>query len=165
MGVFIKDLFSFNYPEFKTEKCVTGWTWSLCPSLSNPTKKCKQNIYGLCTKTKTSRFRIYAKADYPNSVDDYVKKQIEKCHLAAAGVAANIIYSAATASGVVGPQATIVAAVGAIPAAAEGYSKSFYSCINTLQLSNAAKDLIKVKIHKEDKGLTDWREAVTRLTN
>ncbi|PDY79736.1 hypothetical protein [Bacillus cereus] len=158
MGVIEKDLYSLNYPEFKAAMCKTGWTWIPCPTWSNPTKKCKQDINTPCTKTKTSRFRVYVRVDYPDSLEPVIRQRVQNCHVTAAGVAAGVIYTAATASSVVGPAATIAAAIGAIGPAAEAYGKSFYTCLTTLNLPDAIKNNIKANLYHEDKGITDWRD-------
>lgn len=158
MGVIEKDLYSFNYPEFKASMCKTGWTWVPCPTWSNPTKTCKQDINVPCTKTKTSRFRVYVRVDYPDSLEPVIRQRVQNCHVTAAGVAAGVIYTAATASNVVGPAATIAAAIGAIGPAAEAYGKSFYACLTTLNLPDAIKNNIKANLYHEDKGITDWRD-------
>ena len=162
MAVMERDLWSFEYPEFKTETCVTGWTYMPCPTWSNPGRMCKQDITGICTKTKTSRFRVYVRIEYPDSAEAWIREQIDKCHYAGAEAAATVIIEAATASSVVGPVATISAAIASIPAAAEAYGKAFYGCIEAIQLSQVYKDLINATIHHEDKGITDWRQYDSR---
>jgi hypothetical protein len=155
-GHYEKNLFSFEYPEFKVTTCVSGWTWVPCPIWSNPGRTCKQEIKTPCTQTRKSRFRVYAKATYPETLEEAVKREIERCHLAAAAVATSVVYSAATASSVVGPQATIAAAIGSIPAALRAYLDSFLKCIQGLNISDALKNQIKADIKHETKKISDW---------
>lgn len=157
LGRIEKTLFSFDYPEFKVSTCVTGWTYMPCGSLLNP-KMCKKDIKVPCTKTKTSRFRIYILVTYPDSAEQVVRDAIDRCHDLATGVAIGIITKAATASTVVGPQATIAAAIGAIGPAAAAYGNSFYGCLAAVSMPDVIRNNIKAEIQKEDKGLTGWRE-------
>ncbi|WP_217558744.1 hypothetical protein [Paenibacillus sp. GbtcB18] len=156
-GRYEKTLFSFEYPEFKAATCVTGWTWVPCPTWSNPGRTCKQEIKLPCTQTRKSRFRVYAEATYPETLEEAVKREIERCHLIAAGLAANVVYSAATASSVVGPQATITAAIGSIPAALQVYLKSFLECLEGLNISDALRRQIKGDIKHATNKISDWR--------
>ncbi|MCB2295759.1 hypothetical protein LGK95_19985 [Clostridium algoriphilum] len=152
-----KNIWSFKYPEFQFEKCVTGWTWFPCPTLREPGRMCKKNIQGLCKKTKTSQFRVFVKITYPDNVGDVVKREINRCSDIALGVATGIIIKAATASSVVGPQATIAAAIGAIGPAAKAYGASFYACLARTSVSQVIRDQIKASLSHEDKAITGWR--------
>ncbi|MCB2362358.1 hypothetical protein [Clostridium estertheticum] len=93
-----KNIWSFKYPEFKFETCVTGWTWVPCPIWSNPGRMCKKDIIGPCKKTKTSQFRVFVAITYPDNVGDVVKREINRCGDIALGVATGVIIKAATAS-------------------------------------------------------------------
>ncbi|WJX05715.1 hypothetical protein [Bacillus cereus] len=156
-----KNLFSFKYPEYKVTNCVTGWTWGVCGSGLN-LHKCKVDIHGPCKQTKISQFRVYVLVTYPDDVEESVKKEINRCHNIAVTVATGVIIKAATASSVVGPQATIAAAIGAIGPAAKAYGSSFYGCLNTIPVS--IRDKIKASIKHEDKGLTGWRNDLEQFT-
>lgn len=156
-GVMQKDLFSFDYPEFKVAMCVTGWTNVPCPTWSNPGRMCRQDIKLPCTQTRKSKFRVYAEVVYPESLESAVKSELERCHLTASALATNVVYAAATASSVIGPAATISAAVGSIPAALKTYLESFSSCIKGIGLSDALRRQIKADIKKSDKVISDWR--------
>lgn len=153
-----KNIWSFKYPEFKVEKCVTGWTWVPCPTWNNPGRKCKKDIQGPCKKTKTSQFRVFVAITYPDNVGDVVKREINRCSDIALGIATGVIIKAATASSVVGPQATIAAAIGAIGPAAKAYGESFYTCLASINVSKVIRDQIKASLSHEDKAITGWRE-------
>ena len=150
-----KDLFSFKYPEFKVSTCVTGWTNIPCGTLLHP-KWCKQEIKAPCTQTKTSQFRVYVLVTYPDTVEEVVKREINRCHNIAVGVATAVIVKAATASSVVGPQATIAAAIGAIGPAAKAYGESFYACLAATSIPTVIRNQIKANLYHEDKGITGW---------
>ncbi|MCB7160419.1 hypothetical protein LI071_07040 [Bacillus subtilis] len=156
MAVLDKTLFSFEYPEVMATTCVTGWTYIPCPTWSRPGRMCRQDIVLPCVKTRRSRFRVYAYLRYPDTFEDVVRSEIERCHLIAAGVATNIVYAAATASSVVGPQATIAAAVGAIPPALEAYIQSFWNCLTSLNLSDVVRRQFEADIKQETVRITDW---------
>lgn len=158
MGRIEKNIWSFKYPEFKVDTCVTGWTWVPCPTWKNPGRKCKKDIMGPCKKTKTSQFRIFVLIIYPDTVEEVVRREINKCADVALGVATSVIVDAATASSVVGPQATIAAAIGAIGPAAKAYGESFYTCLTNINVSQVIRDHIKVDLKYETKGITGWRE-------
>ncbi|MCD1261778.1 hypothetical protein B5M42_023560 [Paenibacillus athensensis] len=158
-GRYEKTLFSFEYPEFKMATCVTGWTWIPCPTLSNPGRKCKQEIKMPCSKTRKSRFRVYAEVTYPATLEEAIKREIENCHLIAAGIATSVVVDAASASSVVGPQATIAAAIGAIPAALRAYLDSFVKCIEGLNVSDAVKREIKADVKHGTTVVSDWRDV------
>lgn len=156
MGRYEKNLFSFDYPEFKGDTCKTGWTYVPCPTWSNPTRTCRQDIKTPCIKRRTSRFRVYAYVTYPDSVEDYVKKEIEHCNLIAAGAATTVITLAVSSSAAATPAAQISAAAAAIPAAVEAYSKSFWSCITSFSISSSIGRQIKYDIVKQTYKLNDW---------
>ncbi|MBO3284761.1 hypothetical protein [Paenibacillus polymyxa] len=152
-----KNLFTFEYPEFKVTTCVTGWTNVPCPTFTNPGRMCKQDIKLPCTQTRKSRFRVYAEVIYPESLEAVVRREVEQCHLTASGLATETIYAAATASSVVGPQATISAAIGAIPAALKVYMESFTSCIKGINMSDTLRREIKADIKRSTTVISDWR--------
>ncbi|MDA2180102.1 hypothetical protein PDN34_26420 [Bacillus cereus] len=156
MATLTKSLFSFDYPEVKATTCAGGWTWIPCPTLSNPGKMCKQHYNVPCTQKRTSRFGVYADLTYPASVEEFIRKEIERCHLIASAAAGNVIYGAATASSVVGPEATIAAAIGAIPLAAKTYGESFWGCLQSFNLTDALKRQINGSIRHETHKLNDW---------
>ncbi|QHZ46984.1 hypothetical protein [Bacillus sp. NSP9.1] len=156
MATLDKTLFSFEYPEFMASTCVTGWTYVPCPTWQNPGRMCRQDITAPCMKTRTSRFRVYAYVRYPDTLEEVVRSEIQRCHLIAAAVATNVVYTAATASSVVGPQATIAAAIGAIPGALEAYLQSFWNCLTSLNLSDVIKRQIEIDVRRETVRLTDW---------
>ncbi|MGL4912150.1 MAG: hypothetical protein ACRC3Y_06920 [Romboutsia sp.] len=158
MGQIIKTLYSIDYPEVKTQTCVTGWTWIPCPTATNWTKQCKQEIKAPCVKTKTSRFRVYVRLTYPDTLQDAIKRQIDSCHAVAFGIASGIIISAATAPAITGPQSAIAAAIAAVPAAAKAYSDSFYTCLTTYNISSAIKNQIKGNIIYDTVTIKDWRK-------
>ncbi|BCA37451.1 hypothetical protein BwiPL1_58330 (plasmid) [Bacillus wiedmannii] len=155
MSVLRKTIFQLEYPEVKKDTCVTGWTYVPCGSLWHP-KMCKQNITLPCVKSRKSKFEVYAKLVHPESVEGFLKKEIERCHYIAAGVASNFVYAAATASGIVGPEATIGAAVGAVPGAVKIYLGSFWACIKSFNLSDALKRQINGDVKYETHKLSNW---------
>ena len=118
---------------------------------------CKQYIPGICKKTKTSQFRVFVAITYPDNVGDVVKREINRCSDIALGVATGIIIKAATASSVVGPQATIAAAIGAIGPAAKAYGGSFYACLARTSVSQGIRDQIKASLSYGNKAITGWR--------
>ena len=156
MAVYTRNLYSFDYPEFKADICVTGWTWVPCPTWSNPGRVCKQEIQTPCMKTRTSRFRVYVEVVYPENLEEFVKREIDRCHIIASGIATDVIYTAATASSVVGPEATITAAIAAIPAAAKAYGNSFWNCLSTFSLSDAVKRQINASLNHDTAKINDW---------
>lgn len=156
MATLDKTLFSLDFPEFMASTCVIGWTYMPCPTIPNPGRMCRQDIMGPCMKTRKSKFRVYAYLRYPETLEEVVGSEIQRCHLIASGVATNIIYTAATASTVVGPQATIAAAIGSVPAALRAYIDSFWNCLTSLNLSDVVKRQIDMDVKYETKRLTDW---------
>ncbi|MEB2280093.1 hypothetical protein LAV73_08795 [Lysinibacillus xylanilyticus] len=155
MATLTKTLFSFNYPEFKGEMCE-GWTWKPCPTTTNLTRTCKMSYPVPCQKTRTSNLKVYAELTYPASVEKFIRKEIERCHKIASGAAGHVIYAAATAPSVVGPEATIAAAVGAIPVAAKTYGETFWKCLQSLNLTDALKRQIKGSIKHNTHKINDW---------
>lgn len=155
MATLTKSLFSFDYPEFKMETCE-GWTWVPCPTWSNPTRTCKKSYPVPCKKTRTSNFKVYAELTYPASVEEFIRKEIERCHQIAAGAAGDVIYAAATAPSVVGPEATIAAAIGAIPVAAKTYGETFWNCLQSFNLNDALKRQINGSIKHDTHKINDW---------
>lgn len=133
-----------------------GWTWFSCPTLSNPTRTCKKSSPIPCKKTRTSNFKVYAELIYPANVEKSIRKEIERCHKIAAGAAAYVIYAAATAPSVVGPEATIAAAIGAIPVAAKTYGETFWKCLQFLNLTDALKRQINGSIKHKTHKINDW---------
>lgn len=157
MGRLEKNLFSIDYPEVKGDMCVTGWTWSLCPTMQNPGRKCKQEIKTPCFKRRTSNYRLYVYLDYPDSADAVVRHMINRCHLMASGAAINVIHAAVVGSTAGSPAAQIAAAAGAIPVALSTYGQTFWKCLTNFTISQTIKDNIKYDITSETKTVSPWR--------
>lgn len=142
--------------------CVTGWTWFLCPSMSNPFKKCKKEITVPCKKTRTSLFRFYVLIQYPDSADKFVRDELDRCHKIATAVAVGVITDAIVKASAAGPAAAVTAAIGSLGLAARAYIDSYYACLTNVP--PMIRNQIKLSFEQETKKLTDWRGEYTGFT-
>ncbi|MCY9549592.1 hypothetical protein [Lysinibacillus xylanilyticus] len=85
-----------------------------------------------------------------------MKDFIKKCHQIGALAAGKVIYVAATASSVVGPEATITAAIGAFPLAAKTYGEVFWNCLQCFNLADALSRQINGSIRHDTHKINDW---------
>ncbi|MBE7097335.1 twin-arginine translocation signal domain-containing protein [Bacillus cereus] len=100
--IFRQKLFDlpFDVPEVKMswENCE-GWTWFLCPSTTEPFKKCKKTYTYPCWKAmrRTTKYSFYLVVHIPATTVGNYQQQIKQCHDNAVNLARDFIQRAAIA--------------------------------------------------------------------
>ncbi|PFD44761.1 hypothetical protein [Bacillus cereus] len=139
--IFRQKLFDlpFDVPEVKMswENCE-GWTWFICPTTTDPLKKCKKTYTYPCWKkmTRTTKHSYYLVVRIPANIVGNYQQQIKQCHDNAVNLARDFVQRAALAgaAGAVLAGNPIQAPLAAIQEAAKAFRPATNYYLQLMQL-------------------------------